>query len=165
MRANLFLLLIVTVFMSLNGCVKEKGVPAASRGTGQKPLATIGNYSLYEDDLLSEVELYPPSYRNSIGKEDILDDLIDKKILLMEAIRQNLDKKPEFMRMVQRFWEQSLLRSLLDEKSKELLSSQDTVSPEAQKKASLAMENWVNDLKKNLIINVNKELLNRIEIK
>lgn len=151
------LVLFAFVLTAFTGCAKERPV--------KEVLATIGDYSLYKEDFVSEAELYPPAYRKNITKEEMLGDLIKKKIMLMEAERRGLDKKPEFLKMVQRFWEQSLLRSLLDKKSKETLSSLKGPEEERNKKAGQMMQEWVDSLEKNVKIRINKEALEKIEIK
>ncbi len=157
MKKILSLTLSVILFTALAGCAKEK-----SKG---EAIASIGNYRLYKEDLLIEAELYPPAYRQSLTKEQILNDLIQKKILLMEAERRGLDEKPEFLKMVQRFWEQSLLRSLLNNKSEEIISGLKGPTDERNSKAKEFMRLWVDDLVKSADIRINKETLDRIQIK
>ncbi|MDP2943251.1 MAG: hypothetical protein Q8O36_07110 [Candidatus Omnitrophota bacterium] len=151
------LAVLAVILTALAGCAKERPV--------KEILATIGNYSIYKEDLVSEAELYHPAYRKTVTKEEMLGDLIKKKIMLMEAQRQGLDKKPEFLKMVQRFWEQSLLRSLLDKKSKEILSSLKGPEEERNKKAAQMMQEWVDSLEKNVKVKINKEALEKIELK
>ena len=143
--------------ITLNGCAKEK--------PKKEVLATIGNYTLYAEDFVSEAQLYPQQYRETLTKEQILDDLIQKKLLLLEAGRQGLDKDPAFMKMIERFWEQSLLRSLLKKKSNEILSSIQAPEEEKNQKASEIMQGWVDDLKKGAEIHINKDALEKIELK
>ncbi len=157
MRKIPYFIVIAALVIGFNGCAKSE--------PKKEVLAAIGKYTLYKEDLLSEVELYPPAYRAKISKEEMLDTLIQKKILLLEAQRQGLDKDPAFMKMVERFWEQSLLRSLLDKKSDEILSSIEGPEKERTEKAKLIMRQWVEDLEKNANININKEALEKIEIR
>lgn len=152
---NLIFILLLT--LTLNGCAREK--PA------KEVIATINDYSLYTDDFIFEAQLYPPSHRERLTKEQILDDLIQKKLLLLEAQRQGLDKNPAFMKMVERFWEQSLLRSLLEKKSKEILSSIQVPEEERDQRAGQMMQQWVDDLRKGAKIQINKEMLQKIELK
>lgn len=157
LKKILSLTLLVILFTGLAGCAKEK-----PQG---EILATIDGYSLYKEDLLSEAELYPPAYRKTVTKENMLDNLIEKKIMLMEARRQGLDRKPEFLKMVQRFWEQSLLRSLLNKKSEETLSSLKGPEEERDKEAGKIMRQWAEGLRKNARVGINKDMLERIEVK
>jgi len=152
-----YLIFIAFLIVVLTSCTKEK--------SKKEVLVTIDNYSLYKEDFLSEARLYPPAYREVLTKEQILDDLIQKKLLLLEAQRQGLDKDPAFMKMVERFWEQSLLRSLLEKKSKEILSSIQAPEEERNQKATQMMQRWMNELKKSAKIRINKGALDRIELK
>ncbi len=152
---NLIFILLLT--LTLNGCEREK--PA------KEVIATINDYSLYKEDFLLETQLYPPSHRARLTKEQILDDLIQKKLLLLEAQRQGLDKDPAFMKMIERFWEQSLLRSLLEKKSKEIYSSIQAPEEERNQRAGQIMQLWVDDLRKGAKIRINKELFEKMELK
>ncbi|KPK41655.1 MAG: hypothetical protein AMJ78_04900 [Omnitrophica WOR_2 bacterium SM23_29] len=157
MKKATYLIFIAFLIVVLTSCTKEK--------SKKEVLVTIDNYSLYKEDFLSEARLYPPAYREVLTKEQILDDLIQKKLLLLEAQRQGLDKDPAFMKMVERFWEQSLLRSLLEKKSKEILSSIQAPEEERNQKATQMMQRWMNELKKSAKIRINKGALDRIELK
>jgi len=157
LKKVLYSIFIVLSIFALNSCAREE-LP-------KEVLATINDYSLYTEDFLSEAKLYPPSHRESLTKEQILDNLIQKKLLLLEAQRQGLDKDPAFMKMVERFWEQSLLRSLLEKKSKEILSSIQAPEEERSRKASQSMQQWVDALRKNAKIRINKDVLKKLELK
>ena len=125
----------------------------------------IGDYSLYKEDFLSELSLYPTEYRNKVPKEQLLNDVIEKKVLLLEARRQGLDRNPEFMKMVERFWEQSLLRSLLNKKSEEILSSIPGTEKDRNQKASGMIKAWIAGLEKKTKIDINVEALEKTDIK
>ena len=157
MRKALYLIFIVLSIFALNSCGKEK--------SSKEVLATINDYSLYTEDFLSEAKIYPSLHQESLTKEQILDNLIQKKLLLLEAQRQGLDKDPAFMKMVERFWEQSLLRFLLEKKSKEILSSIQAPEEERRQKASQSMQQWVDELRKNAKIRTNRDVLKKIELK
>ena len=153
----MLLVLIAGIVFSAAGC--------AEKGPKKEVIATIGDYSLYKEDFLSELSLYPPEYRNSIPKERLLNDVIEKKVLLLEARRQGLDRDPEFMKTVERFWEQSLLRSLLNKKSGEALSSIPETEKDRNRKASGMIKAWIAGLEKNTKIDINREALKNIDIK
>ena len=110
-----FLFFISFVFISqilLAGCGND--VPEG------KPAIVINDYEMTSDQFeekFTEVNIY--SYRPE-AKKVFLDTLIDQKILLQEAQRQGLDKQSEFLRSIEKFWEQSLLKIVIDEKSSEI---------------------------------------------
>ena len=158
MKKASYLIFVFILLTVISSCAKKK--------TEKVVLVAIGKYFFYQEDFFSEAALYPPAYRQTLTKEQILEELIQKKILLMEAQRQGLDKDPEFMKMVERFWQQSLLRSLLDKKSDEIMASMDIANEkERSQKASQIMQNWIDELRKNAKIKINKEALEKIELK
>ncbi len=55
-----------------------------------------------------------------LDKRKFLDDLINRKLILQEAQRRGLDKQKEFLKAIERFWEQSLLKIMINRKSKEI---------------------------------------------
>ena len=157
MRNIIPLMLIAAFVLSVCGC--------AEKGPKKEVIAAIGNYSLYKEDLLSELSLYPPEYLNKVTKEQLLGDIIQKKVLLLEAQRQGLDRNPEFMKMVERFWEQSLLRSLLNKKSEEFLSSIPQSDKDRNQKASGMIKSWILDLERKTNIDIDREALEKIRIR
>ncbi|HOX09045.1 MAG TPA: hypothetical protein PLV09_06265 [Candidatus Omnitrophota bacterium] len=143
--------------LCLHGCSRQRH--------DREAIATIGSYSLYRDDFISELSLYPPEYRQKVTKQQILDGIIQKKILLLEAQRRGLDRDPQFMKMVERFWEQSLLRSLLDMRSEEILSGIPETDKDRNAKAGEVLRAWVEELEKNTPVKVNDDALEKITIK
>lgn len=157
MRQFIPFVLIAAFALPVCGCVEK--------GPKKEVIATVGNYSLYKEDLLSELSLYPPEYLNNATKEQVLNDIIEKKVLLLEAQRQGLDRNPEFMKMVERFWEQSLLRSLLNKKSDEILSSIPQSDKDRNRKASGMIKSWIVDLVRKTNIDIDREALEKVRIK
>ncbi|MFH0771476.1 MAG: hypothetical protein V1933_02530 [Candidatus Omnitrophota bacterium] len=151
MKKSKFIMLFLIVLIAAGGCNSKK-----SEGD---IIATIGDYSLYKKDFLAEAELYPDAYRNEVTKEELLSNLIQKKVLLMEAQREKLDKEPEFTKTIQRFWEQSLLKVMLEKKSKEILSSMPASDGDRTQKAGKLIKEWFDGLEKNTKVRVNKKAL------
>ncbi|MDD5270414.1 MAG: hypothetical protein PHE80_04410 [Candidatus Omnitrophica bacterium] len=143
--------------LCLHGCSQQRH--------DKEAIATIGSYSLYREDFISELSLYPPEYRQKVTKQQILDGIIQKKILLLEAQRRGLDRDPQFMKMVERFWEQSLLRSLLDVRSEEILSGIPETDKDRNAKAGEVLRAWVEELEINTPVKVNDDALEKITIK
>lgn len=151
------LMLMALAASCLQGCSRER--------PGREVIATIGSYSLYRSDFMSELSLYPPEYRENVTKEQILDGIIQKKVLLLEAQRRGLDRDPQFMKMVERFWEQSLLRSLLDIRSEEILSLIPETDKDRNLKASEEIKSWIERLKAKTPVDINVKALDKITIK
>jgi len=54
------------------------------------------------------------------SRKDFLDMLINQKLMLQQAQADGLDKTQDFLRSIERFWEQSLLTRVLEKKSNEI---------------------------------------------
>lgn len=103
-------LILVFLICFLAGCL-ENDRP--------KPVITIGTIQVSAKEF---EEAYQASYFSQAkenGRKTFLDVFIARKLMLREAERMRLDKDPEFVKDIQLFWEQSLLKRLLVEKGKE----------------------------------------------
>jgi hypothetical protein len=99
-------------------------------GCGRKPagpdgkvLAKINTYELTIRDFNDEARL---TMSNKLlsgdpkkAKEELLDEIITKKVLLQEAQRRNFDKDRTFMKEIERYWEQALIKLMVREKTEE----------------------------------------------
>ncbi|MDD5568536.1 MAG: hypothetical protein PHY88_04965 [Candidatus Omnitrophica bacterium] len=86
-----------------------------------KILAKVGNYEITEKEF--EEEFRASIYgRNDTpeSRREFLNILIDRKLILLDAQKKGLDKTRNFLKMVERFWEQSLLKLALDRKNNEI---------------------------------------------
>jgi len=102
------------------------GIILGCQPTGQKKdvVARVNDYEITKDKFEQE-------FKDSIyggvdtleSRQKFLDSLIDRKLILQDAQRQGLDKKEGFLNMIERFWEQSLLKIALDKKTQEIDSS------------------------------------------
>ncbi|MDD5427630.1 MAG: hypothetical protein PHI58_00115 [Candidatus Omnitrophica bacterium] len=55
-------------------------------------------------------------------RKEFLNNFVIRMLILREAERTGMDKNPEFLKNVQFFWQQSLIKMMLDKKIKELAS-------------------------------------------
>ncbi len=116
--------------------------PKASEG---KVLARVGDYIITQEDFDYAYKHSSHAQGESLAaKQDFLNNMINQKLILMDAQKQGLDKDKEFLKMVESFWQQSLLTRSLEEKSKQ----------------GVNLDQWVDELKKNTSIVINQELLN-----
>lgn len=105
--------------LSAGGCGKNEARPKDS-----PILAKINNYELTTEDFRDEIRLtahnkeLPADIREA--KEQLLDEIIMKKVLLQEAQRQRFDKDRAFTKEIERYWEQALLKLLMKKKMAEL---------------------------------------------
>lgn len=109
---NLFYCLLLIIF--LGGCVNQDTVNNAMQ---------LGDISFSAQEFK---KAYAESrYANSIelqSKTEFLTEYINKKLILHEAEKLGLDKDPEFLKDLQIFWEQSLLKRMLIKKSNQFLN-------------------------------------------
>jgi hypothetical protein len=95
------------------------------------------------------------------AKEDALDKLITKKILLQEAQRESFDKDQKFMKEIERYWEQALLKLLINKKiddfSKKLPA--DLSVEDRQKMLQDELTKWVSGLRASAKVRIYRENL------
>jgi len=193
LRITVMCLFSFITVLTLCGCMAGGG-----REQGGEVIARINDYTLTEEDFKNEAELLAPtkyfSEDMSSAKQMLLDDMIEKKILLMEAQREDFDKEEAFMKEIERYWEQALLKRLMKKKMKEFLRTisvgddevreeYDRISKESgghiepfekisseirsdilHRKMQTAFDLWVEGLKKNAKIEINKDNLNKMAL-
>ncbi len=115
-----------------------------SKEPHQAVAARVGAYVITQDE-------FEEAYKNSAyGREHnpfyrsaFLNNMINQKLILLDAERRGLDRDPQFLKMVENFWQQSLLTFALQEKTKE----------------GGGLDTWVDYLKKNTKVEINQEYL------
>ncbi|MCK5161716.1 MAG: SurA N-terminal domain-containing protein [Candidatus Aureabacteria bacterium] len=103
------------------------GFGCDSAGPGSEDesvVARINDYDLTVSDFKNEAD-FTLSQKDILSnpleaKERLLESLITKNILLQEAQKQNFDKDREFMKEIEGYWKQALLKLILKYKSNEL---------------------------------------------
>lgn len=70
-------------------------------------------------ELFKDLELADNSKE---AKEAFLNNLINRKLILQEAQKLSLDTEADFLKSIERFWEQTLLKIVLDQKVKQIRS-------------------------------------------
>jgi len=178
MRNIIILLVIIFGLFLISGCIKERPKDVAIR----------------VNDFITTIDEFEDEFKNSgyskdkEGKENFLEDLIDRKLLLQEAERLGLDKEKEFLKEIEHFWERTLLKNIFDKKSKELAGKVHVYEDEIQahydemikngltkksyeeiydqikwqilrEKQTKAFDDWLKDLRKKAKIEANRELL------
>jgi hypothetical protein len=169
----------------------------ADQGTNKsKPVASVDDYVIDSDDF-RQVLARSAHSDDIVGlsladKKRILDEEIRKELLIQEAIRQGIDKEPEFRQTIERYWEQTLITSLVRRKCASTQScvivTQDEIenryrqmaqpgtelSPLADlrrklekeisdEKQTKALEEWTEDLWKKAKIAVNEDNLSALK--
>jgi hypothetical protein len=118
-RITLAVILAAAMILS-GGC----GSSPETGSPGDRPVATINDYHLsreaFQRQLASELELDPAYKLTDDAKRRFLDSLIRKELLIQEAVRLKLDREPAFTAAIEKYWEATLIRDLLDRKGREI---------------------------------------------
>ena len=164
------------------------------RTENKKILVSINNYKLSLDEfqhhLAAELELDEDFKLTKESKKGFLEEIIRKELLIQEAKNLQIDKKAKFIKTIERYWESTLIRDLMEIKGKEIsrtiLISQEEIKarydemkksgeilppPAAaekkirqdlkdEKKTEL-LRQWIIDLEKKGEIKINQELLDK----
>lgn len=87
-------------------------------------ICRINEYKLPVEDfqrqLAEEVEMEKSFKLTQEAQKEFLEGLIRKELLIQEAKRLELDRKRKFMNAIERYWEATLIRDLMDMKSEEI---------------------------------------------
>ncbi len=121
-------------------------------------------------------------------RQRFLEGLINRKLVLQEAERLGLDKEREFLKTIERFWEQSLFKIMIEAKSKEIAGRVSVTDKEIEdyyndllkkgratkplsesysemkwqilrNKQTQALNDWIEELRKNAKIELNEKFL------
>lgn len=121
------------------------------------------------------------------AKREFLEELIRKELLIQEAKRLELDRTEKFIRAIERYWEATLIKNLMEIKGVELtertLVSQDEIEARyndmkkqgelqpleslrekiveeiREKKKTEMLGKWIEDLRKTAQVEINEKLL------
>jgi len=108
-------------------CFAVSGCAQHNSSDDSQVVAKINNYELTQEDFRNEALLITGNKRlppdQFKAKEELLEEMINKKILIQEAQKLNFDKQKSFMKEIERYWEQALLKLLFKQKAEELFSS------------------------------------------
>ena len=159
-----------------------------------KILAKINDYTLTLDEFqtqLAQEARFDKDFKvTQEAKKTFLDQLITKEILIQEAKRRNLDRKEKFIRAIERYWESTLIRDLMEmeqqkiekrtlvseeeiekrynemKKSDNNLPQLDSIRHQISKKIiedkkQRLLEEWNDQLRKRAKIEINEELLSK----
>ncbi|MEW6101566.1 MAG: peptidylprolyl isomerase [Candidatus Omnitrophota bacterium] len=114
---SLTALFIIFALLCFCGCSQPGGENASA---GDKIVAEIDDFDLTVNDFNAGARLVRPEAADAQTKKRILEELINKKILILEAQKLNFDKDRYFMKEIERYWEQALLKLLVKRKSEEI---------------------------------------------
>jgi len=104
-----FILVASFIFLSLSCTKKEENAIVIDKIKISK--------NEFEDAFEKSIYARTPTKEN---RREFLENFINRKLILREAEELGLSKDPQFLDSVHSFWEQSLLKLILDNKIKEL---------------------------------------------
>jgi peptidyl-prolyl cis-trans isomerase C len=119
------------VLLCVLGCGRPVQPPEAV-------VARVNDYEVTADEFRRELAMSRGVIRNFPDispqelKDKVLDELIVRQLLLEEAQKLDIDKQPAFMREVEAYWRQALLKTLLARKTDEFLGGGKTLDEEVR---------------------------------
>lgn len=107
------------LFLSLCSC--------SSDADREDYLLRVNDYRISREDvdalLKFEGELDSNFYVGDDTRTEFIESLIQKQLLIQEAKKQNFDQREKFRQTIQRYWESTLIRDLLAEKTQQIRKS------------------------------------------
>ena len=187
MKHSIFYLVLFILCTGLICCSQEKAVDSET-------LARINGYNLsldtFQNQIATELEMDEDFRVTREAKDQFLERLIRKQLLIQEAKKLKLDRKEKFIGAIERYWESTLIRDLMDLKGqeisnktyvseneirsryKEMKGSTETLPPIEEvrekiriqlleKKKRRMLREWIDGLRQNADIEINDQLLYR----
>jgi len=109
----IFTIIILVVLVSLLRTKKEDSY-----------LVKINSYTITKQEFDSEFKDSAYAKQDTLeSRKEFLATLIKRKLILQDAQKKGLDKDQEFLKTIERFWEQSLLKRAVDQKVQEISGS------------------------------------------
>lgn len=117
MKRQIGITLALSICVFLYCCTLEKSQE-------KQVIAKINDYELtfreFEEQLITELEMNPDYKLTQSAKIEFLEQLIRKELLIQEAKKLKLDRKNQFIKTIERYWESTLIRDLMELKGKSL---------------------------------------------
>ena len=112
--------LVIIVFM-MAACSSDNG------SNQNNVIASINDFKLTREEfqkaLVKEME-YTTAYKTSPeAKKKLLQAMIKKELFIQEAKKRGLDRQKEFTSAIERYWEATLIKHLMEEKNKEIMQT------------------------------------------
>ena len=175
MKRNIFYLFFFILPLTFLYCTQETPEKA-------EILAGVNGYNLtleeFQNKMAANLEFDPDFKLTREARKEFLDELIEKELLIQEAKKLDLDRKEKFIRTIERYWESTLIRDLIELKasqiSKRILVSQEEIETASattsepkgkiiedlkEKKKTRMLREWISDTRKNAKIEINQDLL------
>jgi hypothetical protein len=112
---TLFVILSVALIPIFTSCGGQK--------RHEETVATVNGAPVLLKEFQKDLAIYAnrnPDFKlDAKSVEDHLDMFIDKQLMIQEAMKMGLAEDERFLETIKRFWEQTLIRELIDAKSME----------------------------------------------
>ena len=137
------------VLLCAAGCAKPQGDPEPAAAKVNAYVITQRELDVAYDRAAGVFSNFPQVSPVEL-KANVLEEMITNQLLVEEAQRMNMDKSPALMREIEAYWRQSLVKAVLDAKSKEF-SSVAGVSDDA---ARARLDAWIASLRAKATVEV-----------
>jgi hypothetical protein len=187
MRNGLILFFVFFLVLQLLSCSSEQQ-------ENDEIVASINNYNLtlkeFQSYVSDELEMDSEFKLTREARAEFIEGLIRKELLIQEARRLALDQKESFIRTIERYWEATLIRELIEKKNMDIeeiaivsqeeierrykaMKDTDSSIPSLEdmeeeieeglkdRKKTRLLKDWITSLKDNAEIEINEELLYR----
>ncbi len=162
------------------------------RAKDSKVLARINDYELtlseFQYQLALESELDKSFKLTDQARKEFLEGLIRKELLIQEARRLKLDRRDDFVRAMERYWESTLIKDLLEIKTRDIEKrvyvSQEEIEARyaelknsgkdlpplekvegeirgeiRERKKTEMLEKWISELRKKAMVTISEDLI------
>lgn len=151
LRRPFFILFNLFIIIALSGCC-----PSSASHEDKEAIVSVNNYCITRSEFESEFKTSPYWKTDTPeSRQEFLNTLIDRKLILQYAQKEGLDREVNFLKSIEKFWEQSLLKIALDKKTKDIEAKLSTSGWEAKRNEETKMLNdWMSELHKQAHITI-----------
>jgi len=188
MKSKTISFTIFIMFLVSFVCCSKEPVPK------EEIIAKVNDYNLslkeFEDQLVTDLNFDENFKLTKEAKKEFLEQLIRKELLIQEATKLELNRKEKFIKAIERYWEATLIKDLMELKGQEFARrtyvSQEEVEARyqelkkegadmgpmkevqqviykeiAERKKREKLKEWMDGLRDSSQIYINEELLNK----
>ncbi len=119
MKKSFFLVVIFSILITFPGC----GNPPEANSSGSDVVAFVNKEPVFASEVNKSIAIKaqqdPLIKVTPEAQREQLDVIIDKKLIIQEAIHRGLTREEKFVNTIKTFWEQTLVRDFIDYKKRE----------------------------------------------
>lgn len=144
----------------------------------------------FQARLAHEVRLYHDFTPDEKSKKEFLNELIKKEVLIQEAVKLKLERSEKFIKTIERYWESTLIRTLMEMKGEQISKnvciskeeilalydrdkrSEEGAAPLAEmeeeivrilkeRKKTRLMAEWISEIEARAVIEIDEDLLSK----